>query len=273
MKKIFISTIAATLLGASLAATEIIATVNGVEITDEDLQAYLQQMPADARQSQNLTKEKLQEQLIQKELLTQYALQSGIEKDSKYKKMLSRLQRDLALEVWMNKEMDAIEISQSQIKEYYEANRDRFAQVASDQVRARHILVESESQAKEIITSLQKSTNLKDDFIKSAKENSSCPSSANGGDLGFFGKGDMVAAFEEAAFVLKKGEMTSQPVKTQFGYHIIFIEDRKSQYEVLKPMIEQNLKMPIFRKKLEEVTKLQREKAKITINEGGLYAK
>ena len=266
MKKIITSTIAAFTLAASLHATEVIATVNGVDITHEDLQSYLQQMPPEARQSQNLTKENLREQLIQRELLTQYAIKSGIEKDAEYKQLLNRLKRDLAFEIWMGQEIDAIDISETRMREYYEANKERFSQVATDQVRARHILVESESEAKNIIATLQKSKNIKDDFIQSAKKNSTCPSAANGGDLGFFGQGQMVPEFERASFGLKKGEITTQPVKTEFGYHIILIDDTKSQYEVLKPMIERNLKMPLFGKKLEEITEQEKNRAKITIN-------
>jgi parvulin-like peptidyl-prolyl isomerase len=90
------------------------------------------------------------------------------------------------------------------------------------QVRASHILVKTEDKAKWIYKELQNGK----DFAKLAKEYSDCPSSAKGGDLGFFGKGQMVKEFEDAAFSLKEGEI-SKPVKTQFGYHLIRVTGRK----------------------------------------------
>lgn len=264
MNKIIKSTVAAIALATTLSATEIIATVNGTDITHEDLQSYIQQMPAQARNSGNLTKQKLQDQLIQRELLTQYAIKQGIESDKRYKELLEKLKKDLALEIWMGQQMDAIEVSEADIKKYYEQNKERFANAASDEVAARHILLKSEAEAKEVIAKLQKSKNLKNDFIQSAKENSTGPSAKDGGYLGYFGKGRMVPEFEKAAFALKAGEMTQTPVETQFGFHVIYVEDIKDKYEVLKPMIEQNLKLPIFGEKLQEVTDQEKKKAKIT---------
>lgn len=85
------------------------------------------------------------------------------------------------------------------------------------QVRASHILVDKHSQALEIITQIREGKN----FAEMARQYSTCPSKKKGGDLGFFGKGQMVAEFERAAFDLKPGQMTNEPVKTKFGYHII----------------------------------------------------
>lgn len=89
------------------------------------------------------------------------------------------------------------------------------------EVRASHILVSSESQAKEIYENIKSG---KEEFSQAAKEYSSCPSKQRGGDLGFFGRGKMVKPFEDAAFSLKKGEL-SQPVQTQFGWHLILVTD------------------------------------------------
>ena len=89
-------------------------------------------------------------------------------------------------------------------------------------VKASHILVKTEDKANWIYNELKKGK----DFAKLAKEYSDCPSKRNGGDLGFFGKGQMVKEFEDAAFSLKEGE-TSKPVKTEFGYHLIKVTGRK----------------------------------------------
>jgi peptidyl-prolyl cis-trans isomerase C len=90
------------------------------------------------------------------------------------------------------------------------------------QVRASHILVKKESEAKKILEDLKKGSN----FAELAKNHSECPSRKRGGDLGWFGRGKMVPEFEKAAFSLKKGDI-SDPVKTQFGYHIIRVTDTK----------------------------------------------
>lgn len=90
----------------------------------------------------------------------------------------------------------------------------------STQVKASHILVETEAEAKKILTEIENGK----DFAQAAMEYSSCPSKRKGGDLGYFSKGKMVRPFEEAAFALKKGEL-SQPVETQFGWHLILVTD------------------------------------------------
>ena len=91
------------------------------------------------------------------------------------------------------------------------------------QVKASHILVKDEKTAKKLKAEIDNGA----DFAKVAKKNSLCPSGASGGDLGFFGKGQMVKEFESAAFSMEKGQVTPKPVKTQFGYHIIKVTDKK----------------------------------------------
>ncbi len=92
----------------------------------------------------------------------------------------------------------------------------------AEMIRAGHILVKTEEEAKKLKSEIKNEK----DFAKKAKEVSLCPSGAEGGDLGWFSKGQMVKPFEDAAFSLKKGEI-SEPVKTQFGYHLIYLADIK----------------------------------------------
>jgi peptidyl-prolyl cis-trans isomerase C len=91
------------------------------------------------------------------------------------------------------------------------------------QVRASHILVKTESEANDVMKKL----NAGKEFADLARLYSTCPSGKKGGDLGFFGKGQMVKEFETAAFSMEKGQVTQKPVKTQFGYHIIKVTDKK----------------------------------------------
>ncbi|MGF2614907.1 foldase [Rossellomorea vietnamensis] len=122
---------------------------------------------------------------------------------------------------------DRVTITDEQIKEYFETNKETFAQ--QEQVQASHILVEDEAAAKEVKEKLDNGG----DFAQLAKEYSTDTSNAEyGGELGFFSKGDMVAEFEEKAFTMKTEEI-SDPVQTEFGYHIIQVTDKKEAKEAV----------------------------------------
>ncbi|MGG3914365.1 foldase protein PrsA [Rossellomorea vietnamensis] len=122
---------------------------------------------------------------------------------------------------------DRVKITDDQIKEYFEANKDTFAQ--KEQVEASHILVDDEKTAKEVKAKLDDGG----DFAELAKEYSTDTSNADsGGELGYFGKGEMVAEFDDKAFSMKKGEI-SEPVKTEFGYHIIKVTGKKEAKEAV----------------------------------------
>jgi foldase protein PrsA len=135
---------------------------------------------------------------------------------------------------------DRISISDDQIKEYFEANKDSFAQ--AEQVEASHILVEDEETAEEVKDKLADGG----DFAELAKEYSTDTSNAeSGGELGFFAKGEMVAEFDEKAFAMKTGEI-SEPVKTEFGYHIIKVTDKKAAKEAVLEDHKEEVKDILF---------------------------
>ncbi|MGD6801187.1 foldase protein PrsA [Rossellomorea vietnamensis] len=135
---------------------------------------------------------------------------------------------------------DRVTITDDQIKEYFEANKETFAQ--QEQVQASHILVEDEATAKEV----KKKLDDGGDFAQLAKEYSTDTSNAeSGGELGFFSKGDMVAEFEEKAFSMKTDEI-SDPVKTEFGYHIIKITDKKDAKEAVLEDHQEEVKNILF---------------------------
>ncbi|MGF3104636.1 foldase protein PrsA [Rossellomorea sp. DUT-2] len=135
---------------------------------------------------------------------------------------------------------DRISISDDQIKEYFEANKDTFAQ--EEQVQASHILVDDEKTAQEV----KKKLDDGGDFAELAKEYSTDTSNAeSGGELGFFAKGEMVTEFDEKAFAMKKGEI-SEPVKTEFGYHIIKVTDKKDAKEAVLADHKEEIKDILF---------------------------
>ena len=268
MKKIVLAATVAAALFTSALSAKTYATVNGQEITDQDINAIIQVIPG--AKFDRLTKEQQKqiiEQAVEKKLLAEKALKSGIEKSPEYKKTLEAMKRELALEIWMKKQFENVKVSEKEMKDFYNKNVKMFKQPAT--AHARHILVKSKKEADAIISQLKKAKDVKAKFIELAKSKSTGPSAANGGDLGWFDAKRMVKPFSDAAFKLKKGEFTKTPVKTQFGYHVIYLEDKKPAgnvtFEQAKPNIEQTLKVQKFQEQMKKIAKDLKAKADIKI--------
>ncbi len=150
------------------------------------------------------------------------------------------INRQLMIEEAINREYEKIEVTEEEIAKYYEENKDSFFQPES--VKASHILVENKDEAELILNQLNDGIA---DFDKLAREKSICPSSEQGGDLGYFSRGQMVEEFEKVAFSLEIGEI-SDIVETEFGFHIIKCEDIREEhqqtFEEAKANIENRLK-------------------------------
>ncbi len=239
-----------------VASAKVLVTVNGTAITSDDVEKELMvatqgragQIPAD---KQGEFRQQVLDQLVARELVYNDAKSSGILDSAEYKSRLDevvqRIQKEVAIQIWQKKEIDKVSVSQKELKDYYDANKAEFAQEES--VKARHILVADEKTAKDLIAQLKplKGTELENKFMALAKEKSTCASASDGGNLGYFTKEQMVPEFSAKSFSMKKGEMTQEPVKTQFGYHVILVDDKKPKstisFEDAKGMIEQRLKM------------------------------
>ncbi|TKC14888.1 peptidylprolyl isomerase [Robertmurraya kyonggiensis] len=153
---------------------------------------------------------------------------------------LADVKEDIKRNVATNKLLeDRIEITDEEMKTYFEENKAQYAQ--AEQVQASHILVEDEETAKEVKEKLDAG----EDFADLAKEYSTDSSSESGGDLGYFGKGEMVAEFEEAAFSMEIGEI-SEPVKSEHGYHIIKVVDKKEAKDAVYEDVKDEVKDAIF---------------------------
>ena len=164
---------------------------------------------------QNVLRGLVSERLIYKE-----ALKAGIDKNEDVKKRLENLQKQLIIQSFMESKTKTL-VTDDQIKALYDEKLA--ASKGQEELKARHILVASEEEAKKISTDLKKGG----DFEKVAKDKSTDKGSGvNGGDLGWFAKDKMVPEFFEATFKLKKGEV-SAPVKSSFGWHVIKLEDRR----------------------------------------------
>ena len=269
MKKLIIAGLSAATLALSLSAADVLATVNSHKITKEDVQSALNAMGA--RTSYDAlpddVKKRVLDQVIEQQLLQEKALKSGIEKKKEYKEALEKLKKKLALDIWMKKQLDTIKVSDAEAKKAYEEHKNAFQR--PETVHARHILVKTEAEAKQIIEELKKipKSKLKAKFEELAKAKSTGPSAARGGDLGTFGRGQMVKPFSDAAFALNAGELTQTPVKTQFGYHVIYVEEKHPAQTIpfneVKERIKQNLKMEKFKGKIQKTAQELRSKAKI----------
>lgn len=264
---IIISTL--LLLSYILIASEIVAKVNNSNITKEEINNFVEsQLPT--KSFNKLTPEQQQgiiDRLIDSKLFLEDAKKMNIENSLEFKKALTKVKEKLMLDFWMKRKVEEIKISDIEAKLYYRDNRENFFRPAS--VKVRHILLANEREAKEIIRELKFAKNLKEKFVQLAKEKSIGPSSVNGGELNWFVKEQMVPEFSESAFSLSKGTITTKPIKTQFGYHVIYLEDKKDEGEIpftdVKSNIIEILRGIKFKDKLVRLSKKMRKKAVITV--------
>jgi parvulin-like peptidyl-prolyl isomerase len=272
MKKLIVAGLGAAVLALSLPAADVLATVNGHKITKADIQQVMNVMGArtsyDALPPE--VKKKVLDQVIEQQLLQEKAIKSGIERDKEYKEALAKLKKKLALDVWMKKQLDKVKVSDAEAKKIYNEHKSAFQR--PETVHARHILVKTEAEARQIINILNKTpkSQLKAKFEELARTKSTGPSAARGGDLGTFGRKQMVKPFSDAAFALKAGQYTKTPVKTQFGYHVIYVEEKHPAQTIpfseVKDRIKQNLKMEKFKKEMQKIAQQLKAKAKIKYN-------
>ncbi|EAK9856563.1 peptidylprolyl isomerase [Campylobacter lari] len=268
MKKI--SLVAAALLtGLSLNAA-VVATLDGNNISDTEVNEFLAPMLRGAKITDLPAEQKkaIIDQYIVQQLVLKDAKAQKIENDPSYKEALERAKEAILVNIYQKKIFDSIKIEESKVKKYYETNKDKFTKPA--QVKARHILVTSEKEAKDIIAELSKLSGkvLNDKFAQLAKEKSiDKSSSAQGGDLGWFTESAMVKAFSDAAFSMKKGTISKTPVKSDYGYHIILKEDARAKstmsYNEVKAGIENNMKLEEFQKLINKKAQELLQKAKV----------
>ncbi|SFV69965.1 Foldase protein PrsA precursor [hydrothermal vent metagenome] len=256
-------------LSQSLIASEVVATVNGSDITQKDVNDFVvSSIPGASFSALTYEQQKgVINQMINRKLFLEDAKKMNIASRPEFIKELEKEKENLMLDFWMKDKVEEIAISDRDAKIYYRDNIQKFNRPAS--VKVRHILLASEAEARDIIQRLKRSNNLKKDFISLAKEKSTGPSAVNGGELDWFIKEQMVPEFSEAAFSLQKGKITTQPVKTQFGYHVIYLEDKKEQrlipFEMVKSDIINVLRRLKFKAKLERLSKKMKKTAIITV--------
>lgn len=267
IKKITLSLAATLLIGASTLDAKTYATVDGENITEADIATVIRDPRIQFDKLPKAQQDKVIQQLVEKKLLTKKAFQSGVESLPAYKEAIAKLKKEIALEVWMQDQFKDIKVSDAEIKGFYQKNKAKFKQ--PEQYRARHILLKTDAAAKAVIADLNKAGDKKAKFIELAKTKSTGPSGPNGGDLSWFTEKRMVPEFSNATKKLKKGTYTKSPVKTQFGYHVIYLEDTKPASTVslkdANDKIKQALSQEKFRAKIKEVADSMKKTSKISI--------
>jgi peptidyl-prolyl cis-trans isomerase C len=223
-----------------------IAKVNKSVISEDDFLKEISLIPEWARKSFSGKegKDRFLQELINKELISQDAINRGLQNDRDLAEKIEEFRKMSLLTIVLKKEVEEkAEVTESEIKEFYDSNPEKF--MTGEEVRARHILVDTEEKANDILNSIIKG----ESFPELAKTFSMDKGSAqNGGDLGFFSRGRMIPEFEETAFSLKKGEV-SKPVKTTYGYHLIETTDKREGSQIQFEEAKENIKNQLVKEK------------------------
>jgi peptidyl-prolyl cis-trans isomerase C len=267
-KKFLLATVAALALGALsfpvLAADDaaggdaVVARVNGEEIHRSDV---LREVKMAGPQAQQMPISMIYPQLLQKLVATRLVAAQGyaqkLQNDKEVKDQMKELEQQVVAEVYVRRTVQP-KITDAKIKERYDQLAAKFK--PQDEVRARHILVKTEDEAKDIVKQLQGGA----DFAKLAQDKSADTASAKqGGDLGYFPREAMDKAFADAAFGMKVGEVSAAPVKTEFGWHVIKVEDKRKSSPPPLADVKDQIANQLGQEMTDELVRSLQAKAKV----------
>ena len=233
------------------------AKVNGAAISQQHLDLLVKNLVAQGRQDTPEMREALKQQMINRELMVQDAVRRGLDKNSEISARLTFARQDVLSTAFVQEAVKAHPVTDEALKKEYERIK---AQLGAREFKVRHILVAKEDEAKDIIAQVKKGGS----FEKLAAERSTDPGSkANGGDLDWGPPARYVKPFADALLKLKKGQMTDAPVQTNFGWHIIRVDDERATripaFDEAKPQLQQMLQNQVVEKAVADL----RAKAKI----------
>lgn len=259
MKKQFFSalTVAAVLVAAPAAFAQNVAIVNGKAVPKSRVDTLVQQVTSSGRQVTPEMQAQIKEEVIAREIFMQEAQVRGLDATEDFKTQMELARQTILIRSLFADYQKKNPLSDDEIKAEY----DKFAAANSGkEYKARHILVEKEDKARAIIAQLKKGGKFEDIAKKESKDPGS---GANGGDLDWANPSNYVKEFSEALIGLQKGKMTENPVKTQFGYHIIRLDDIRDaklpKFEEVKAQVAQQMLQQRMAKFQEEL----RAKAKV----------
>lgn len=244
----------------SSADNPVVATVNGEKVYRSDVVDFMEVLPPQMKQ---MPAESLYpmviEQVVNAKIVDAKAAKADIEDNPAFQKKMEQAKVQIARATYAEKEIED-NFNEADVKKAYDKMVADMPKV--EEVKAAHILVDDEATAKEIIKKLADGGK----FADLAKEYSKDKSNAeNGGDLGYFAEGDMVKEFGDAAFAMKVGEFSKEPIKTQFGYHIISLEDKRVRPAPAYDDVKDQLTAQVKRDLLNNMMKDWRDSAKVEI--------
>lgn len=259
-KKRFALALSAIALSASALAADAdkVATVNGVVIPQAKMNFLVQQLSARGQQDTPELRAKLREDLIRNEIIIQEALKQGLDKNAEVISQLDMARTQILFGAYLTDYMKANPVAEADMKAFYD--KEVKPQFAGKEYRARHILVEKEADAKNILADLKKGKKFED--LAKAKSTDK-GSGANGGDLGWANPSDFVKEFSDAMTKLPKGKITDVPVKSQFGFHVIKLEDVREQKGPAYEEVKEEIRKELQNKQLQKLVGELRSKAKV----------
>ncbi len=260
--RLLVSLLIALAVGGSIAAVapaaaQNIAIVNGKPIPEKRVDEFLEQLKSQGRPDTPELRNAIKEELIARELFTQEADRLGLQKTPEFQRQLERVRQEILIRALIQDNLKRHPVTDAAIQAEYDQLKSQTT--GEKEYRTRHILVETEDQAKQIIVELDKGAKFED----LAKQSKDSGSAANGGDLDWNGPSTFVKEFSDAMVKLEKGKYTSVPVHSQFGYHVIRLDDVRDvpppPLEQVRPQIAQELE----RRYVQQLQKDLRERAKI----------
>ncbi|HSH54023.1 MAG TPA: peptidylprolyl isomerase [Methylotenera sp.] len=247
-------------LAPSAFAAESVATVNGKQIKQSVYDYIAKDATSRGQKIDAPVKEAIINKLVDSELVYQEAQKLGLDKQADYVAREELARRELLTSAFLQDYVKKNPISDADTKAAYEQYKKAYGE---KEFSARHILVKTEAEAKEIIGQLNKGG----DFAKIAKEKSLDPGSKEkGGDLGWFSPATMVKPFSDAVAVLPKGAVSANPVQTQFGWHVIKLVDTRASQPLAYDKVKEGLQKNLQQRNLEKMMADLRSKAKIDIS-------
>ncbi|MEM1399266.1 MAG: peptidylprolyl isomerase [Pseudomonadota bacterium] len=229
----------------------VVARVDGEPVTQGEVIDMLSRMPPQYQQQpiELVTPAMVQQIGISREVYSR-AQEAGLAQDTEVLEALEQAERGIMQEIWIDREVEN-QIDEATITAAYDTYLEQ--NPPQDEVSARHILLENEEDAVAVIEELDGGA----DFATLAQERSTGPSGPSGGQLGFFAKGQMVPEFADAAFALEPGSYSDAPVQSQFGWHVILVEDRRTTeppgLEELRPQLENDARQQALRSIFESI--------------------
>ena len=256
---ISIAAFSALIFTPAVFAADAAATVNGKAIKQSWVDFITKDAQARGQKPSDGMRNAIINELVGSELAYQEAQKQGLDKDPDFKTSSELANRKMLVNVFLQDFMKKNPVTEADTKAAYE---DYKKELGDKEYSARHILVKTEAEAKDVLAQLKKG----DDFAKVAKEKSLDPGSKEkGGDLGWFSPAGMVKPFSDAVTSLKKGETTSAPVQTQFGWHIIKLVDTRAAQVPSYDKVKDGLERTLQQRKLEKMMIGLKDKAKIDV--------